>query len=49
MRNGYILDTITSVDILPIAKFGVNVIEIHEGVIYRENFKKSPPRKVMEK
>ena len=49
MRNGYIVDTLTSVDICEIAKMGGNVIEIYEGVIYRENFKISTLRKVIEK
>ena len=38
MRNGYIIDTLTSVDIQEIIKIGGKVIEIYEGVIYRENF-----------
>ena len=49
MRNGYIIDTITSVDICQIIKTGGRVIEIYEGVVYRENFKISPFRKVIEK
>ena len=49
MRNGYIIDTLTSVDIQEIVKIGGKVYEIYEGVIYRENFKKSPIRKVIEK
>ena len=49
MRNGYIIDTLTSVDICEIVKIGGKVIEMYEGVIYRENFKISPFRKVMEK
>ena len=49
MRNGYIVDTLTSVDIQEIVKIGGKVIEIYEGVIYRENFKVSPFRKVIEK
>ena len=49
MRNGYIIDTLTSVDIQEIVKKGGKVIEIFEGVIYRENFKVSPFRKVIEK
>ena len=48
MRNGYIIDTLTSVDIQEIVKIGGKVIEIHEGVIYRENFKVSPFRKVID-
>ena len=49
MRNGYIIDTLTSVDIQEIVKIGGKVIEIYEGVIYRENFKISPFRRVIEK
>ena len=49
MRNGYIIDTLTSVDICEIVKIGGKVIQIYEGVIYRENFKVSPFRKVIEK
>ena len=48
MRNGYIIDTLTSVDICEIVKIGGRVIEIYEGVLYRENFKISPFRKVIE-
>ena len=49
MRNGYIIDTLTSVDIQEIVKIGGKVIEIYEGNIYRENFKVSPFRRVIEK
>ena len=49
MRNGYIIDTLTSVDIQEIVKIGGKVVQIYEGVIYRENFKISPFRKVIEK
>ena len=49
MRNGYIIDMLTSVDICEIVQMGGKVIEIYEGVIYRENFKISPFRKVIEK
>ena len=49
MRNGYIIDTLTIVDNLEIVKIGGRVIEIYGGVIYRENFKISPFRKVLEK
>ena len=34
MRNGYIIDTLTSVDIQEIVKIGGKVIQIYEGVIY---------------
>ena len=49
MRNGYIVDHQTSVDIQEIVKIGGKVIEIYEVVIYRENFKVSPFRKVIDK
>ena len=49
MRNGYIIDTLKSVDIHEIVKIGGKVIKINEGVIYRENFKISTFRKVIEK
>ena len=48
MRNGYIIDTLTSVDIQEIVKIGGKVIEIYEGIIYRENFTVSPFRKVID-
>ena len=49
MRNGYITDTLTSVDIQEIVKIGGEIVEIFEGVIYRENFKVPPFRKVIDK
>ena len=49
MRNGYIIDTLTSVDFQEIVEIGGEVPEIYEGVIYRENFKISPFRNVIEK
>ena len=49
MRIRYIFETLTSVDICEIVNFVGKVIEINEGVIYRENFKISPFRKVIEK
>ena len=49
MRNGYFIDHLTSVDIQEIVKIGGKVIEIYEGVIYREKFKVSPFRKVIDK
>ena len=49
MRKGYIIETLTSVDIQEIVKIGGKVIETYEDVLYRENFKKSPFRKVIEK
>ena len=49
MRNGYILDTLTSVDIQEIIKIGGKLIKVYEGVIYKENFKVSPFKKVIDK
>ena len=49
MRNGYNIDTLTSVESCKIVKTGAKVIEIYEGVNYRKNFKISPFRKVIEK
>ena len=49
MRNGYIIDTLTSVDIQEMLKIGGKEFEIYEGVFYRENFKVSQFRKVIEK
>ena len=49
MRNGYIIQTLTSVDIQKVVKIGCKVIEIFEGVIFREKFKISPFRKVIDK
>ena len=49
MRNGYIIDTLTSLDIQEIVKTGAKVIETYEGVIYREKFKISQLRKLIEK
>ena len=49
MPNSYKLITFTSVDIQEFAKIGGKVIAIYEGVIYRENFKVSPFKKVIDK
>ena len=49
MHNGYIVETLTSVDIYEIVKIEGKVIEIYEGVIYRENLKVSPFKKVIDK
>ena len=48
MRNGHILDTLTSVDICEIFHTCGKVIEVYEGVIYREDFEISPFGKVIE-
>ena len=47
MTNAYILDTLKSVDIHEIVLTKGKVIEVYEGVIYRENFKISPFRKIL--
>ena len=49
MRNGFIIEHLTSVDIQEIVKIGGKLIEVYEGVIYRESFKVSPFRKVIDK
>ena len=49
MPNGYVVDTLTSVDIQEFLIIGSEVIEIYEGVIYRHNFKVGPFRKVIDK
>ena len=49
MRNGDIIDTLTSVEVQESVKIGGRVIEIYEGAIYRENFKISPFKSVIEK
>ena len=48
MRNGYIIATLMLVDICEFGKMGGKVIQIYEGVIYRENFKISPFRNIIE-
>ena len=49
MRNGYITQVLTSVDIQEIVKIGGRVIEIYEGVIFKKNFKINPFEKVFTK
>ena len=46
MRIGYIMDTLTSVDIQEIVKIGCGVIWFYEDVLYREKFKVGPLRKL---
>ena len=48
MRNGYIVDILTSVDIQEIVKTGGKVIEVYESAIDRKNFKVSPFKKVID-
>ena len=49
MRNGYITQVLTTVDIQEIVKIGGGVIEIYEAVTYREKFKINPFEKVITK
>ena len=49
MRNGYITQIMTSVDIQEIVKIRGKMIQIYEGVIYPENYKVSPFKKVIDK
>ena len=49
MRNDYIIAVVTSVDIQEIVKVEGKVVEICEGVVYRETLKVSPFKNVMEK
>ena len=48
MRDGYITQVLTSVDIQELVKVGGKVIEIYEGVIYREIFEINPFEKVID-
>ena len=48
MGNGNIINTLTSVDIQKFVRIGGKWTEIYEGVIYCENFKISPLRKIIE-
>ena len=49
MKNGCIVDALTSVDVQETVKFGGKVIKIFQGVIYKKNFEFSPFREGMEK
>ena len=49
VRNGYIKEVLTSIDIQEIVEIGVKVVQIYEGVIYREHFKISPSEKIIDK
>ena len=49
ITNGYMIDTLTSVDNCETVKMGGKVIGIYEGVIYQEDFKISPFRKIIGK
>ena len=49
MRSGYNIDTLMSVDLCESVKKGRKVNKIYEAVIYRNNFKISTFRKIIEK
>ena len=49
MRSGYITQVLTSVYIQEIVEIGGKVIEIYEGFIYRENYKVSLFKKLIDK
>ena len=49
MRKGYITQVLTSVDFEKIVIIGGRVIEIYQGVIYKQNFKRNPFEKVITK
>ena len=48
MRNGYITEVSTTIDIKEIVKIGGIVLQINEGVIYREKFRINPFKKVID-
>ena len=48
MRNGYITQVLTAVDSQEIVKIGGEVIEIYKGVIYREKYKVSLFKKIID-
>ena len=49
MRNGFIIDTLTSVDFKRIIRIGGKLVEIYEVVIYEENFRIKPFKRVIGK
>ena len=49
MRNGYVLDTLTSVDICETVSTRRKANRKHKGVIYRKNFKIPSFIKVIDK
>ena len=49
LRNGYITDTLTSVDIQKIVKIRGKVIEIYERIKITENYKVFPFKNFVEK
>ena len=49
MRNSYNVEVSTCADIQENVKVGGKVIEIYEGVIYRDNIRASSFKKVIDK
>ena len=49
LRNSFLVESFKSVDMQEIVEIGGRNVQIYEGVIYREDFKVSPFRKVIEK
>ena len=49
MTKRYIIDKLTLVVIRETVEVGRKFIKLYEGVIYRENFKKTPFRKIKNK
>ena len=48
LRNGYIIDTLTSVDNQEMVKIGGKIKEIYEGIVYRTDFSVSSFKKVVD-
>ena len=48
MKNGYVIDILTIVDIHEIVKIGGRFIQLYEGVTYRKKFERSLLGKVLE-
>ena len=48
LRNGYIIDTLTSVDNQEMVKIGGKIKEIYEGIVYRTDFSLSSFKKVVD-
>jgi len=48
-RNGFIHDTLNSVDIQEIVKAGGEILKIHDGFIYEKNYEVSPFRSYVQK
>ena len=48
-RNGYVIDTLPSVDIQEIVRIGGKVVKIYGGIVHRKIFSISPFKKVFDK